>query len=308
MQKAPQPGYELREQFWVEEHLPKTPPHPQEASEKFYGGIVRVARAMMRWQRLQVVVEGAENLPPQGGAVLAINHTGFFDFVYAGVSAQVRGRRLVRFMAKKEIFDVPGVGAIMRAMGHIPVDRTAGTAALNAAIEEVRAGKLLGIFPEGTISRSFEVASQLRTGAVRIAQGADVPLIPVAIWGSQRVWTKDIPRNIGRSGTPIWIRVGQPIDPASLCEDPVVATAHLRQVLHQNVATVRAEYDDAFGPFPPGERWIPESMGGAAPSPAEAEARAAAEREQRLQKKAERLEKQQAKAARKKSWWTKLKR
>lgn len=305
MHKAPRPDLVWKDQFWVDSSFSEVvPPHPKESREKFYAFVIRAFKRLMKFQRLQLIVEGADKIPASGGAVLACNHTGYFDFVYCGISAYTRGHRLVRYMAKKEIFDVRGVNKLMNAMGHIPVDRAAGSAALDEAITAAKSGKLLGIFPEGTISRSFEVAKELRTGAVRIAQGADVPLIPVVMWGSQRVWSKGVPKNLGRSGTPIWIRVCDPID---ITGDLDAATAQLREVLQSEVEKLRAEYEDAFGPFEGGEPWRPKSLGGGAPSLEEAEEIAAAERQARLEKKAAADAQREAKSSRVQSWWRKLK-
>ena len=81
-------------------------------------------------QNLDVRIVAPENIPATGGAMIAINHTGYWDFVYGGIPAHFNGNRLVRFMAKKEIFDVKGVGALMRAMKHIPGTARMGRPAL----------------------------------------------------------------------------------------------------------------------------------------------------------------------------------
>ncbi|MDO4929155.1 MAG: 1-acyl-sn-glycerol-3-phosphate acyltransferase [Corynebacterium sp.] len=308
MQQPPRSDLELREMFWVPADLPHYADHPQEAGEKFYGFIIRGFRRLMRLQRLELVVDGVERVPATGGAVLAINHTGYFDFVYAGIAAHLRGHRLMRFMAKQEIFRVRGLGRIMNAMGHIPVDRAAGAGALDTAVREVSQGKLLGIFPEGTISRSLEVARDLRTGAVRIAHDAKVPLIPIAVWGSQRVWSKEKPRNLGRSKLPVWIRVGAPLVTTG---DPVADTAVLRTAMVDLVAELRDEYEHTYGPFPGGEPWRPAALGGSAPTLDEAEAIAAQERAARQAKKQKQIAQAAASAEKgepKKAWWAKLKR
>lgn len=246
---------------WV--HLPIH----AEGKELFYGRIVVPAlKLMMRAQNLQITVEGEENIPENGPALLAINHTGYFDFILSGTLANLRGHRLVRFMAKQELFKVPALRLILKAMGHIPVDRSAGAAAMDAAVRDLRAGKLVGIFPEGTISRSFEI-KELKTGAVRIAQQAGVPLLPVAIWGSQRILSKGTKRNLGRSGIPVWIKLGKPISTEGSVEE---VTARLRSAMQELLNDVRQGYERAYGPFAGGEDWLPASMGGTAPTPEEA--------------------------------------
>ncbi len=158
-----------------------------------------------------------------GPALLACNHIGYVDFVYGGVAPERIGRR-VRFMAKRELFDHPVSGPIMRACRHIEVDRADGEASATRARELLEAGELVGIFPEATISRAMEI-KDLKTGAVRIAATAGVPLIPVVLWGTQRMMTKDHDKDFSR-GTAISIRVGAPLPVTG--EDPVGETALLR--------------------------------------------------------------------------------
>lgn len=259
-----------------------------EGKELFYGRIVVPAmKLMLRAQNLQITVEGEENIPEHGPALLAINHTGYFDFILSGTLANLRGHRLVRFMAKKELFNVPVLRLILKAMGHIPVDRSAGAAAMDAAVRDLRAGKLVGIFPEGTISRSFEI-KELKTGAVRIAQQAQAPLLPVAIWGSQRILSKGTKRNLGRSGIPVWIKLGKPINTEGSVEE---VTNRLRNAMQELLSDVRQGYTHTYGPFAGGEDWLPASMGGSAPTPEQALNIDAERRAQREAAKAEKAAK-----------------
>src|SRR5215510_9270534 len=76
-------------------------PNTSESREVVYGSIINTARAFMRFQDLDITVEGAENYPTDSGAMIVVNHTGYFDFVYSGIPAYLNGRRLVRFMAKQ---------------------------------------------------------------------------------------------------------------------------------------------------------------------------------------------------------------
>ena len=147
-----------------------------EAVERFYQGLVGAARRVMRTAKIDVTVIGAENIPAHDGAMLAGNHTGYADFILLGTGPYLHGNRLVRFMAKKEVFDMKVVGALMRGMKHVPVDRAAGAASITEAVKWLSSGGFVGIFPESTISRSFELA-EFKTGAARIAHEAGVPLI-----------------------------------------------------------------------------------------------------------------------------------
>jgi len=243
--------------------------------EAVYAPVVGVARALFAAQGLELTIKGSEHVPRLGGAVMAINHTGYFDFTYAGLAAVLVGR-YVRFMAKKSIWSNPVAGPLMRGMKHIPVDREAGQASFDAALDALRRGEVVGLFPEATISRSFELKA-FKSGAARLAQEARVPLLPTTIWGSQRVWTKGHPRRLGRHGIPLLVTVGEPLV-VGADEDPAAATARLKAAMD---AQLRAD-QAAYPPLPDAERHLlPVRLGGTAPTLAEADALDAAEREQR---------------------------
>src|SRR5688500_5259698 len=156
---------------------------------------------MFRLLDMKIRIDGADRIPRSGGAVLVSNHISYLDFIFAGLAANPAGR-LVRFMAKKEVFDHRISGPLMRGMHHIPVDRAAGAAAFGAALKALRGGEVVGVFAEATISRSFTV-KEIKNGAVRMAVGAKVPMIPVSLWGTQRLWTKGRPRNLLQRHVPI---------------------------------------------------------------------------------------------------------
>jgi 1-acyl-sn-glycerol-3-phosphate acyltransferase len=223
-------------------------------------------------------MQGTEHVPTSGGALMAFNHVSYIDFVLGGLAAQ-DSKRLVRFMAKREVFDHRIGGPVMRSMHHISVDRADGGASLDEAMRYLKDGEVVGIFPEATISRSFEV-KELKSGATRIAAQAGVPLIPVALWGTQRLMTKDHPRDFSRGKT-IGIRVGEPMFPTGA--DPVAETAELAKRLQSLV-------DDAIDAYPeseqpPGSWWLPASRGGSAPTPERAAELDAEEKARRAARK-----------------------
>jgi 1-acyl-sn-glycerol-3-phosphate acyltransferase len=184
----------------------------------------------------------------------------------------------VRFLAKQEIFDHPVAGPFMRGMKHIPVDRFGRPAdALAAAVDALRAGELVGMFPEGTISRSFVPACG-KNGAARMALASGAPLVPSAVWGSQRILTKGHPRNLQR-GVPIIVMFGEPI-PYEPGEDPTKVTDRLMARITELVDAAAAAYPDA--PAGDSDRWwLPAHLGGTAPSVQEARALAAREAAER---------------------------
>lgn len=231
--------------------------------EPVYGTVIQLARLVWRLQGLTFTVAGVENLPATGGAVVAINHTSYFDFTFAGLPAfkQHQGRK-VRFMAKKEVFDQKITGPIMRSLRHIPVDRDSGSASFEAAVAALKAGELVGVYPEATISRSFEI-KDFKSGAARMAIEADVPIVPHIVWGAQRIWTKDHPKKLGRPKVPIAVAVGEPIAPN-------LPAAELTALLHSRMQHLLQQVQDSYGPHPAGAFWVPHRLGGGAPSLAEA--------------------------------------
>lgn len=281
---------ELRERiFWVPTDLERLPTH-REWKERLYAGIISLARTIMQAQGLRITVLGAENIPADGGAVLAMNHTGYYDFILGGVPAYLRGKRMVRFMAKKEIFGNAFIAWLGKKMKHIPVDRSAGGSSINIAVEALHDGNLVGIFPEATISRSYEI-KDMKNGAARIANAADVPLIPMVCWGSQRIFPKGGQKNLGRSKTPIIMVVGEPIPTTGDAEKDIDAVYFAMKSMMERA---RELYDDRFGPFEDGLAWRPASMNGTAPSLEEANRMDAADRAARAARKAKEAERQAA--------------
>ena len=125
-------------------------------AELVYPPVINLARVVFALQGLRFDLRGTEHVPRTGGAVMAINHVGYLDFTYAGLAACPAGR-LVRFMAKQEVFEHRVSGPLMRGMHHIPVDREAGAGSYRRAVDALRDGEVVGVFPEATISRSFEL-------------------------------------------------------------------------------------------------------------------------------------------------------
>jgi len=225
-----------------------------------YPPVIVLIKSFWKYLGLKFDFQGQENVPLKGGAILAINHTSYFDFALAGTAA-LPAKRYVRFMAKKEIFDNKIAGPLMRGMHHINVDRSNGSASFVAALRSLKDGEIIGIFPEGTISTSFEIKG-LKSGAVRLAIGAGVPVIPTIVWGGQRIYTKGVKPNFKRNKTPISVSFGEPIF-YSRETDVEVAEAHLRDVLIEMLHKVQEKYPDSHL----GQRWAPVRLGGTAPAP-----------------------------------------
>lgn len=228
-------------------------------AELVYPPVIGFARTVFAGLGLRFDIRGAEHLPRSGGAVLASNHIGYLDFTFVGLAARPI-KRLVRFMAKEAVFRHKVSGPLMRGMKHIPVDRAAGSASYAAAVAALQGGELVGVFPEATISRSFELKA-FKTGAVRMAHEAGVPVIPVIVWGSQRIMTKGRPKDFAR-GKAITIAVGEPM---ATTGDPEADTAELKERMGELLAKVQADYPQR--PSGPEESWwLPARLGGTAPT------------------------------------------
>jgi len=225
--------------------------------------VVAVVRLFNLVTGHRLVRRGDGRLPAEGAAVLAINHTAYVDFIYVGLEAYRHDKRQVRFMGKVELSGNRVLRWAMRGCGVILVDRSAGRESFVAAVEELRRGEVVGIYPEATISRSFEIKG-LKSGAARMALEADVPIIPVIVWGAQRIATKGRPKHLGRTRTPVMVCVGEPIAPVGTAEE---LTARLHDVMQTMLLDVQA----AYGSHPAGEDWVPARLGGSAPTLAEAD-------------------------------------
>lgn len=229
-----------------------------------YRPVIVFAKTFFKAIGAHLDVVGAQNLPRTGGAVLAINHTSYLDFAFAGIPADMNGRRLVRFMAKDSVFRHPVAGPLMRGMRHIPVDREHGGEAFDAAVRDLKAGELVGVFPEATMSRSFEIKG-CKSGAVRMALAANVPVVPVIVFGGQRIlYYKHRDFSYGHD---VAITVGEQWWP-SLGVDEATLTAELR-------AKLQSLLDETLDRYPlPADLsdawWLPKRRGGTAPSLEEA--------------------------------------
>jgi 1-acyl-sn-glycerol-3-phosphate acyltransferase len=208
----------------------------------------------------RITFSGEENIPDRGGAVIAINHTSYVDFLPAALAVYRRKRRL-RFMIKAEMQKVKIVNFLIKRTRAIPVDRHAGAEAYAVAVQRLREGELVGVYPEATISRSFEL-KEFKTGAARMAIEAQVPIVPVIVWGAHRIWTKDHPHHVGRNKIPITVQVGPPVRAAG---DIAATEAALREAMTTQLHEAQERY-----PHPAGAYWVPRRLGGGAPTMAEA--------------------------------------
>jgi 1-acyl-sn-glycerol-3-phosphate acyltransferase len=228
--------------------------------EPVFRSLEIAAGTAVRVTGARITYHGLHNIPSVGGAVVAINHTSYVDFLPAALAVKQRKRRL-RYMIKAEMQEVKAVDFLIRHTKTIPVDRHAGAGAYAVAVGRLRDGELVGVYPEATISRSFELKA-FKTGAARMALEADVPIIPLVVWGAQRIWTKDHPKHIGRNKIPITVAVDPPLVPSGTID---AVMAELREEMTTLLHRLQEDY-----PHPDGEYWVPRRLGGSAPTPAEA--------------------------------------
>ena len=203
-----------------------------------YPIIIAVAKSWFR-VGLKVDMAGAENVPATGGAVIACNHNSYLDFIASGYPGE-RNKRYTRFMAKKEVFDHKVGGPLMRSFHHLAVDRSNGAEAFQVAVDALKSGEVVGVYPEATISRSFEI-KEIKTGAVRMAAAAGVPVVPVVHFGFHRVQTKGHKRDLSR-GTAV--ALGKPHHAVGIGDlpapEPVPSVERQRQVEHDRRAVRHA--------------------------------------------------------------------
>ncbi|MCC5947491.1 MAG: 1-acyl-sn-glycerol-3-phosphate acyltransferase [Nitriliruptoraceae bacterium] len=226
--------------------------------------IARIAIALVWLARWRIRTRGVEHVPRSGGAVITWNHTGHVDFVTTMWPIYRQVGRTARILAKGELWRSWTTRWVVRFVDAVPVDRRPGadrTAPFGAAVAALRSDDLVLVAPEGTISPSFELLP-FRSGAVRMAQQAGVPLVPSVSWGSHRMVTYGHRFSLRRAfGLPVEVAFGPPIDvPAAADVDEV--TAQLREAMRHLLDEVQRDYPDGT---PAGAWWVPARLGGGAP-------------------------------------------
>ncbi len=190
--------------------------------------------------------EGREHLPePGAGALVVGNHISYLDPVLTALWVH-RARRVPRFLAKASLWDVPGFGRILEGCGQIPVYRDSAEAqqSLAAGTRALNDGKVVIIYPEGTITRDPDGwPMQSRTGVARLALTTDVPILPVVHWGTREVYDhynkrfRPLPRKTltVRAGPPVDLSAyrGRPVDSALLREVTDLIMSHVRELLSE---------------------------------------------------------------------------
>ncbi len=242
-------------------------------SERTYRATNALGRTAIRVLGIDTRWMGLDRLPEVGPVLLAATHISYPDFVLIEQAAAERGR-FVRFMCRHDIWEVPGVGAAMDRMRHVPVDRAAPAGAYLTARRLLAEGEAVCSFPEAGISYSYTVRSLMR-GVAGLARETGAPVVPVAIWGSQRISSVGVPDARGKRPRPdltrgrrVDISFGEPLR-VGPTEDLTTWTSHLGETLtHQLESLQRLPHHVPR----PGEiaPWYPAHLGGHAPTRGEA--------------------------------------
>ncbi|MBS41668.1 MAG: 1-acyl-sn-glycerol-3-phosphate acyltransferase [Nocardioides sp.] len=243
-------------------------------SEPVYGTTIAAGKVLLRALRLRVRSAGQEHVPTRGPVLLASNHVSFPDFVFIGQALLDHPRR-VRFLCRHDIWDSPA-GVAMTAMRHVPVDREAPAAAYLAARRLLREGHTVCLFPEGGISPSY-VVRPMMPGAAALAAETGAALVPVTVWGGQRLWpqkrhpTEPLPRPLVTRGRTVDVRFHAPIGGTDASTDHATTTRRLGRVLQSGLDALQVlpEHRPRPGEWAP---WHPAHLGGHAPTPAESAA------------------------------------
>jgi 1-acyl-sn-glycerol-3-phosphate acyltransferase len=242
-------------------------------SEHVYRATNVLGRGVLGLLGIRTTWTGIEHLPRSGPVLLAATHVSYPDFLMIGRAAAER-ERYVRFMCRHDVWHLPVVRAAMDRMQHVPVDREAPAGAYLRARRLLRAGEAVGAFPEAGISYSYTVRSLMR-GVASLARETGAPVVPVALWGSQRVWSVGVPDERGREPRPSLAR-GRRIDvdfgaPLTIGagDDLTEWTRHLGEVLTAQLEGLQglAHHLPDGGEHAP---WHPAHLGGHAPTRAEA--------------------------------------
>ncbi len=196
-------------------------------------------------------IRGIDHIPARGPVLLASNHRSYFDVAALALVARDLGRP-VRFLGKKEIFDAPVVGQIARAIGGIPVDRGSGSGEpLRAAEAALKAGEVVIVLPQGTIPRGydfFDPELHGKTGTARLAASTGATVVPVGLWGTERVWPRSsrLPDfTLVRKPPTVRVRIGAPLS-LSLSD----AKSDTRAIMTAIAALLPAESRRRHAPTP----------------------------------------------------------
>lgn len=225
---------------------------------RFVAGIVRpTVRAAMKREWA-----GHEHFPRTGGFIVCPNHISYAD-VFALAHFAFDSGREPYFLGKESVFRLPGAGRLLKRAGMIPVYRESGQAAeaFSAAVEGVRAGKSVVIYPEGTLTRDPDMWPMTgKTGAARVALETRCPVIPVAQWGAQEMLPRYSKKPKLFPRKTMQLRAGPPVDLEDLYDEPLSASV-LREATDRIMAAITRELEVLRGEQAPAVRFDARARG-----------------------------------------------
>jgi 1-acyl-sn-glycerol-3-phosphate acyltransferase len=207
-------------------------------------------------------IQQGEYLPATGPVVVAPNHYSEIDPLVIGLTIWRLGRA-PRYLGKASLFKIPVFGALLKKSGQIPVERTGSRVSdpLAAANQLVDNNLVVVVYPEGTLTRDPDLwPMRGKTGAVRLALAAGVPLIPVAHWGTQKIMPRYGKKISMFPRKNVIIRFGPPVDLSAFEGRPLNA-ATLTQATDLLMVAITSLLAELRGETPPDERWDPAKKG-----------------------------------------------
>lgn len=206
-----------------------------------------------------------EKIPATGGCVVVPNHLSHLDPLSTAHLIHDHGR-VPRYLAKSSLFTNPRLGAFLRSAGQIPVERLSKAAlgAYAAAVDAVRAGECVVVFPEGTLTRDPELwPMRAKTGAARIALATGCPVVPVGHWGVQELLAPYARRPALVPRKTVTMKVGDPVDLTDLEPAPgeQPSTEAIDAATRRIMDAITAIVADLRGEEPPATRFDPAAAG-----------------------------------------------
>lgn len=216
---------------------------------------------------MRIRVRGLENLPKTGAYIFVSNHVTYIDPLTIAYVVYIRAKRAPHFLAKEGLFRVPIFGKVITAVGQIPIYRTSGNSndePLRAARAFLEAGHTLLIFPEGSLTRDPDLwPMRGRSGAIRLALEAGVPIVPVAHWGDQEILGNYSKKLRPNPFHPVQVFIGKPINTDDLTEGGLTS-ANVTLATERVMLTLASMVGELRGETPPETLWDPASNGQAA--------------------------------------------
>lgn len=208
-------------------------------------------RVWFRWN-----IEGLDNIPRRGPAIVAFNHIAYLD-PFAAAHVVTEAKRRPRFLGKSELFQDKRIAWILRGAGQIEVKRGTREApmALDNALAALDAGEVIVVFPEGTVTTDPDLYPMApKTGAARLALKSGAPLIPAALWGTANIWPKGYRKRWWPPKQDVLARIGEPMHVSGDPDSPDAWREISRRVMEEIavlVASLRPAVPDRRRPARP---------------------------------------------------------